>query len=145
MLYRNILIVLDDKNTGKATLCKKAVELAEDEHAELSVITLEDDSMELYREMLDVVTTPKIKITEESEHKLAKFNAEFDFTVDRILKTSGGNSILALQKVIDLYNIDIILIGYKHGVVSSIFSRDDAEDDKIINNITTDILITSVA
>jgi len=136
MGYKHILVAVDLSKSSEKVI-NKAVSLAKDANAGLSLIFVDVDTISnIGITSLEVASLPSI---EEREKKLQEFADKTDYQFENVMVVMGSlkNKLSATVKEMD---IDLLVCGHHHDFWSRLLSS----VRKLVNSVTADLLIVNL-
>ncbi|MFI3256001.1 MAG: hypothetical protein R3Y52_00960 [Psittacicella sp.] len=140
-MYKNILLVLSGKKKEDIVVIEKAKSLSQAFGSSVGIAKVEENSEKMYERILDVSAKKDIEIIHGD---VDKYNDEFNFNFVFYSNVIADSAVEGINNIISKREIDLILIAYEHGVLRSIFSKEDVVDKEFINNLKIDILVVPI-
>ena len=137
MSYKHILVAVDLSDSSEKVI-EKAVMLAKDAHAKLSLIFVDVDNISnIAMADIEISTLPSIEEREKTLHdELQELADKTDYPVENAIVVMG-NLAHKLKATVSEKKIDLLVCGHHHDLWSRLLSS----VNKLINSVETDLMI----
>jgi universal stress protein A len=141
MSYKHILVAVDLSQSSEKVI-EKAVALAKDVNAKLSLIFVDvdvdvDNISNIAMTSIEISTLPSIEVREKIlQNELLELADKTDYPVEHAIVVIGRLSPKLKETVIDM-NIDLLVCGHHHDIWSRLLSS----VNNLVNSVITDLLV----
>ena len=137
MSYKHILVAVDLSDSSEKVI-EKAVMLAKDAHAKLSLIFVDVDNISnIAMTNIEISTLPSSEEREKTlRDELQELADKTDYPVENAIVVMG-NLAPKLKATVKEKNIDLLVCGHHHDLWSRLLSS----INKLINSVETDLMI----
>ena len=135
-MYKHILVAVD-LSEDSPVLLKKAVDIAKQHEAKLSMIHVDVNFSDLYTGLIDInMASMQDRISIETQEALNKLAESADYPITE--KLSGtGDLEQVLKEAIEEYQADLLVAGHHQDFWSKLISS----TRQVMNSITIDMLV----
>ncbi|MEH8044529.1 MULTISPECIES: universal stress protein UspA [Gallibacterium] len=135
-MYKHVLVAVDLSEESNVLLAK-AVQVAKNNGAKLSIIHVDVNFSDLYTGLIDVnMSSMQDRISDETHDALVELAKQAGYPVTETL-CGNGDLGTVLADAVSKYDVDILIVGHHQDFWSKLMSS----TRQVMNNINVDMLV----